>query len=482
MRKLRFNKFFLFFLLLPSGLLAQEHDITGLWKGEMYVDSTKQYLPFELSISEVKGKLLGYSHITFEENGKKETGLRDVTIQRKNDQVIIEDVSLLDNSFSFTPPKNIKKTMVVTLSIEDTVMILKGSWSTNRTKRFLSATGTVQMQRKNDFKETVLFKKLEQLKLEDKLVFNEPEKKPATAIATKQLPKPVITAAPSVAVDPDAKQKAEKQPAEPNPVVAPAGQPIAVAPKPAEIKPVVSAPLPPVTTVPKPTVTKPAVVTAPPPAVAVINKPVEAKKAPAVVSAPTVVATPKPVEIKRAPPVVSKPAPPAVTVVDKPVVSKPVPQPVIAPTVAVEKARETAAPVIEKKPEPVVLPSVTKGAADIDKRTIATSQAIYYQSDSLVLTLYDNGYVDGDTVSVVMNGQVIFSRQGLSTKAVSKTIYITKETPDSIKLVMYAENLGSIPPNTGLLVVHDGDAVYDVRFSADLKSNAQIILQRKKRE
>jgi hypothetical protein len=99
-----------------------------------------------------------------------------------------------------------------------------------------------------------------------------------------------------------------------------------------------------------------------------------------------------------------------------------------------------------------------------------------------VLTLYDNGYVDGDTVSVVMNGQVIFSRQGLSTKAVSKTIYITKETPDSIKLVMYAENLGSIPPNTGLLVVHDGDAVYDVRFSADLKSNAQIILQRKKRE
>jgi hypothetical protein len=46
---------------------------------------------------------------------------------------------------------------------------------------------------------------------------------------------------------------------------------------------------------------------------------------------------------------------------------------------------------------------------------------------------------------------------------------------------MYAENLGSIPPNTGLLVVRDGEAVYDVRFRADLQSNAAIILRRKRR-
>lgn len=474
MKKLLFNKFCLLFLLLPGGLRAQDRDITGLWKGEMYVNSTKQYLPFELSISEVKGKLVGYSHITFEENGKKETGLRDVTIQRKGDEVIIEDVSLIDNSFSFTPPKNIKKTMVVTLTIEDTALILKGSWSTNRTKRFLSATGTVQMQRKNDFKETVLFKKLEQLKLEDKLVFKEPEKKPVTQVVAAQLPKPVITASPPITPDPDAKQKAEKQPAETKPV-------IAVAPKPAEVKPTVIVPAPAVATIAKPAETKPAIAVVPPPA-AVVNKPVEVKKPPVVVTPPTVIATPKPVEVKKAPPVISKPAPAAVVVVNKPVVNKPVLPTVIAPPVVVQKPRETVVPVVEKKPEPVVLPSVVKGAADIDKRSIATSQAVYYQSDSLVLTLYDNGYVDGDTVSVVMNGEVIFSRQGLSTKAVSKTIYITKETPDSIKLVMYAENLGSIPPNTGLLVVHDGDAVYDVRFSADLKSNAQIILQRKKTE
>jgi hypothetical protein len=434
-------------------------------------------LPFELSISEVKGKLVGYSHITFEENGKKETGLRDVTIQRKDDEVIIEDVSLLDNSFSFTPPKNIKKTMVVTLTIQDTLMILKGSWSTNRTKRFLSATGTVQMQRKSDFKETVLFKKLEDLKLADKLVFKEPEKRPAKEITAIQTPKQDdVTKLPVKPAAEEIKKPADTIAKIPT---TPPAQSVAVT-KPVETKAAISLPPAPITAA----INKPAETA----------KPVEIKKAPPVVSKPApppVAVVAKPVEVKKAPPVIVKPAPPPVAVAAKPVeikkappvITKPAPPPVTAPPVAVvAKPKEVAPPpVAAPKPEPVK-PSVVQGAAEVEKRNIASTQAVYYQSDSLVLTLYDNGYVDGDTVSVVMNGEVIFSRQGLSTKAVSKTIYITKDTPDSLKLVMYAENLGSIPPNTGLLVVHDGDAVYDVRFSADLKSNAAIILQRKKKE
>ena len=109
MKKLLPHKLFFLILLVPVQLFAQ--DITGLWKGEIYVDSTKQYLPYEISISEVKSNLIGYSLITFEENGKKETGLRDITIDQKEDRIIIEDVSLIDNSFSFVPPKSIKKTI-----------------------------------------------------------------------------------------------------------------------------------------------------------------------------------------------------------------------------------------------------------------------------------------------------------------------------------------------------------------------------------
>ncbi|MEO7046512.1 MAG: hypothetical protein ABI091_14470, partial [Ferruginibacter sp.] len=78
-----------------------------------------------------------------------------------------------------------------------------------------------------------------------------------------------------------------------------------------------------------------------------------------------------------------------------------------------------------------------------------------------------------------MNGIVIMPRVGLSTNAVRKTIYIDN-TEDSIQLVMYAENLGSIPPNTGLMVVRDGKDIYEIRFSGDLQKNSAILFRRKK--
>ena len=440
--KMLLPKILLLLMALPVKLFAQ--DITGVWKGELYVDSTKKYLPYEISISEVKGRLIGYSYIVFEENGKQETGTRDIIIQRKDDEITIEDVSLIDNSFSFVPPKNIKKTMVVTLSGQDTAMMLKGNWSTNKTRRFLSATGTVIMQRKDDFKNTVLFKKLEDLKLTDKLIFNGADQ-PLAPIANATAS--TIEVIPKAAASINTIKVNKSIPA------------IVFTTKPVEIKSTVR----PVT---KAIQIKPT----PPPAIAVATKPVEVKK---ILPAITKPATPKPAQA------------PMAAVVKKPEIKVPavVKQPAVVPAIAAPPVEKQVLPAPEatNKDVPVMLPSAAAGAAEVSKRTNATMQSVFYQSDSLVLTLYDNGYVDGDTVSVVMNGAVIFSKQGLSTVPVSKTIYINKQTPDSIMLIMYAENLGSIPPNTGLLVVHDGEAIYDVRFSADLKTNAAISLKEKSR-
>ncbi len=135
---------------------------------------------------------------------------------------------------------------------------------------------------------------------------------------------------------------------------------------------------------------------------------------------------------------------------------------------------------IKADPVKIIVAAKAGPAADVNSRKIETIQSVYYKADSLVLTLYDNGVVDGDTVSVLMNGEVIMPMVGLSTRAVRKTIYITKQMPDSIQLIMYAENLGSIPPNTGLLVVHDGEDIYEIRFSGDYTKNAAIVFRRKK--
>ena len=68
--------------------------------------------------------------------------------------------------------------------------------------------------------------------------------------------------------------------------------------------------------------------------------------------------------------------------------------------------------------------------------------------------------------------------RGLKATAIKKTIYI-QPGDDEVGLVLYAENLGKYPPNTGLLVVHDGDDVYQLRFSADLQQNAAVVFREK---
>ena len=143
--------------------------------------------------------------------------------------------------------------------------------------------------------------------------------------------------------------------------------------------------------------------------------------------------------------------------------------------VAEEKARVAAA---RNLPAPVT--QIIVPAADVMSRQNILQETMYFKTDSLELALYDNGEVDGDTVSVLMNGVIIMAKQGLSTNAIRKTINIPV-TADSIELIMYAENLGAIAPNTGLLVVKDGKDIYEIRFSGDLQKNAAIILKRRKK-
>jgi hypothetical protein len=110
-------------------------------------------------------------------------------------------------------------------------------------------------------------------------------------------------------------------------------------------------------------------------------------------------------------------------------------------------------------------------------RKTAATQTFTVVSDSLVLSFYDNGVVDGDIISVYINRQAIISNTKLLEAATKKTVYLPA---DSAELLLVAENLGSIPPNTGLLVVQDGPARYEVRFSADLQTNASIVFRKKK--
>ena len=92
------------------------------------------------------------------------------------------------------------------------------------------------------------------------------------------------------------------------------------------------------------------------------------------------------------------------------------------------------------------------------------------------LDFYDNGEIDGDSISVFYNGRLVLSHQRLSDKPISLTLSIDKNAPLNI-VTMYADNLGTIPPNTALMIVTDGNKRYEVRMESDTEKSGSVIFK-----
>jgi hypothetical protein len=89
------------------------------------------------------------------------------------------------------------------------------------------------------------------------------------------------------------------------------------------------------------------------------------------------------------------------------------------------------------------------------------------------LDFYDNGVVDGDSITVMVNKKVVLSHQRLSAKPITSYIKIDPHT--SVQEVeMVAENLGSIPPNTALLIITTGKKRYQLFLTSTEVKNARV--------
>ena len=117
-------------------------------------------------------------------------------------------------------------------------------------------------------------------------------------------------------------------------------------------------------------------------------------------------------------------------------------------------------------------------AAEINIRRKELIQEFEVNTDSVRLTFYDNGSVDGDTISVLLNNELIVAKELLSTKAIERTIRFPSNS-NSMELIMYAESLGSIAPNSGLLIMQSGKNRMEIRFVGDLSKSPAVQIKRK---
>ncbi len=130
--------------------------------------------------------------------------------------------------------------------------------------------------------------------------------------------------------------------------------------------------------------------------------------------------------------------------------------------------------VVKPRP-PVVLPPPPPLVAT---RANPLIQRIETEAGEIKLDLYDNGEVDGDTISVYHNNTLLVGHARLSEKAISFHIKIDAAHPHH-EFVMVAHNLGSIPPNTSLMVITAGAKRYEVFISSNEQKNGKVIIDLK---
>ncbi|RYG47336.1 MAG: hypothetical protein EOO01_14970 [Chitinophagaceae bacterium] len=114
------------------------------------------------------------------------------------------------------------------------------------------------------------------------------------------------------------------------------------------------------------------------------------------------------------------------------------------------------------------------------ERENVLAQEIEVESDSIQVDFYDNGEIDGDSISVFFNKQLLAFSQKLSTRSLHFNLGIDS-TKELNELSMFADNLGSIPPNTALMIITDGEKRHEVRLSSTLEKNGTVRIRKKKK-
>jgi hypothetical protein len=97
--------------------------------------------------------------------------------------------------------------------------------------------------------------------------------------------------------------------------------------------------------------------------------------------------------------------------------------------------------------------------------------------DSIELRFYDNAEVDGDSISLFLNGKLLFQHVRLESRAYVFKISTT-DLPAVSQLTMVAENLGAIPPNTAYMEAYVNGQRYTARLESSEITSAVIELRR----
>ncbi|MFN5422380.1 MAG: hypothetical protein ACK5AO_03845 [bacterium] len=114
-----------------------------------------------------------------------------------------------------------------------------------------------------------------------------------------------------------------------------------------------------------------------------------------------------------------------------------------------------------------------KELAKLNKRSLQVIQTIEFTGSSIKVDIYDNGQVDGDVISIYVNDKVVLPPKMLTAEPISLVIN-AQENQEYYDLIMYAESMGKIPPNTALMIVTTSTNRFEINITSTEQSSGVV--------
>jgi len=135
-----------------------------------------------------------------------------------------------------------------------------------------------------------------------------------------------------------------------------------------------------------------------------------------------------------------------------------------------KSVKETSIAEATPKHEHKIIPWVLIARENVLAKKIVT------HSKSISMDLIDNGTIDNDTITIYDNYVLMQDRNRLSYKAIHFDLKFD-ETHKSHEVIIVANNLGAVPPNTALLIYKDARQTEEIPINTNLTQNAKLIIE-----
>ena len=139
--------------------------------------------------------------------------------------------------------------------------------------------------------------------------------------------------------------------------------------------------------------------------------------------------------------------------------------------------RKTPEPVVSIKAGPRYIVSDGLLAKTVEEMLVSRKKILVTEipisGDTIELRFYDHAEIDGDSIALFLNNQLL--QKNILLKASPYTVKLpVANLGDTNELIMVAENLGSIPPNTSLMIAYINEIRYEARLESTENSSAMI--------